>query len=319
VSPQAAYAANKALDSEYELDNKRIKTPRIRARMGLPPLKKAEDMTGYTPHPESFLRRKVEKLRDPLKFDDDQLAVRGRPSGPSSRNRSQLRRTKGETNPTAEASGEAQSVKGSGDWIPMTSGEAEYWEQQLEMLQDRSGESAEREEREMEQASSESRNASLAEQNPREVLALRARGREQRGLPELAAEEVSVGDVMRSQGQPGDAPEPAHSGQFDSRLGHYRVQSVRRRLERSESAGLEPKSGSGSSSVDEELTEDENRGAEIVDAFMRNAGWALEGDGGFEAGELEEALRRSLLDANFGGEEDGKFGTEHLVDDCVER
>jgi hypothetical protein len=82
---------------------------------------------------------------------------------------------------------------------------------------------------------------------------------------------------------------------------------------------LEPKSGSESSSANEELTEDENGGAEIVDAFMRNAGRALEGDGGFEAGELEEALRRSLLDANFGGEEDGKFGTEHLVDDCVER
>ena len=265
ASPQAAYAANKAAESQYEINDKRVKQPRTRHLFGLPPLvKKSEGVKGFAPHPDSFLSRKVEKVRDPFQFEDEE-GVEGRgwgsgPPPPSSRNRSRVRRA---SSVATEAAGGEQSLEGSGDWMSMSSAEAERWE------------------RVREQALRDSLNLGFAEQNAREMLGLRARGREQRGIPTLPAEELTVADVVRAQGLLGGAFEREQPASVP----RFRRQSSRRRLERSESVGSGRKSGAESSSGKEELT----GGAEAVDAFMRNAGRVLE-----EAGELEERLRRSL-------------------------
>ena len=278
ASPQAAYAANKAAEIQYEINDKRVKQPRTRRLFGLPPLvKKSEGAKGFTPHPDSFLSRKVEKVRDPFQFEDEE-GVEGRgwgsgPPPPSSRNRSRVRRA---SSVATEAAGGEQSLEGSGDWMSMSSAEAEFWQ----CFQDMSSE-AERWERVREQALRDSLNLGFAEQNAREMLGLRARGREQRGRPTLPAEELTVADVMRAQGLLGGASERELPGSVPG----FRRQSSRRRLERSESVGA----GSGSSSGNEELTEGQNRGTEDVDAFMREAARVLD-----EAGELEEKLGRSL-------------------------
>ena len=266
ASPQAAYAANKAADIQYELNDKRVKQPRTRRLFGLPPLiKKSEGAKGFTPHPDSFLSRKVEKLRDPFRFEDEEVVEGSSGPPPSSRRRSRVRRTE------SVAAGEEQEVEG----MPMSSAEAEFWQS----FQDRSSE-AERWERVREQALRDSLNLGFAEQNAREMLGLRERGREQRGRPTLPAEELTVADVMRSQGLLGDASARKQPASIPG----FRGESVRR-LERSESVESGQESGTEGSSGNEELT----GGAEDVDAFMREAARALE-----EAGELEERLRRSL-------------------------
>ena len=191
------------------------------------------------------------------------------PPPPSSRRRSRVRRTE------SVAAGEEREVEG----MPMSSAEAEFWQS----FQDRSSE-AERWERVREQALRDSLNLGFAEQNAREMLGLRARGREQRGIPTLPAEELTVPDVVRSQGLLGGASERKQPASIPG----FRGESVRR-LERSESVGSGRKSGAESSCGKEELTEGQNRGTEDVDAFMREAARVLD-----EAGELEEKLGRSL-------------------------
>jgi hypothetical protein len=198
----------------------------------------------------------------------------------------------------------AETVVGSGNWISISDEKNDYFQEQIQQAEGRSG-SRQRQEADIQRVLAESKLSAMDESYVRERLALRQRRREARGLP---AEELSVTDALRGERhvrerqQRSDSRSSSEGNKSSGREGNFRDRSEARRRERSwrevsRSTYIVSRTNSG-----EGLTEEEGKGADIADSGMRRAQEAFEAHGELRLADLEEALRSSLLNPGAGGD-----------------